>query len=349
MTGRRIVLRADATLEIGSGHVVRSLTLGRELARRGWAVSLACRPLPPGLARSVAASGVDVIDLPGDLAFDDEPAFLGRRLVGPVDATVVDHYAIGASWQRAAVGWAGVLLAIDDLADRYQAVDLVLNPNLGASDARYAGLVPPGSKVLVGPKFALVDPSFAEARPSSASVERPERILVFLSGTDPHDVTGLAARAASTLGWPVDVVVGAAYPHLDRLRAWAAEAPRVSIHVDTWEMARLMAGAGIAVGAAGTASWERCAVGLAAVLVNLAENQVENARLLAAAGAAVDLGDWTSVTEDDVAGALTALANDPGRLRAMSNAAAGICDGRGVARVADALEARAMAGEGRTG
>jgi UDP-2,4-diacetamido-2,4,6-trideoxy-beta-L-altropyranose hydrolase len=166
-------------------------------------------------------------------------------------------------------------------------------------------------------------------------------VLVFLSGTDPHDVTGLAARAAATTGWAVDVVVGAAYPHLERLRAWAGGARDVTVHVDTREMPRLMAAAGIAVGAAGSASWERCAVGLPAVLIDLAENQVENARLLAEAGAAVALGDRASLSERDVAAALADLVGDPASVRAMSDAAARICDGRGVARVADELEALA--------
>ena len=334
------ILRADAAQAVGSGHVLRCCTLAAELGRRGWTVELATRDLDPALARVARAAGASITALPPGLAPGDEPAYLATQAAGAVALVVVDHYGLGSAWHRAARGWAGRLVAIDDLVDRELAVDVLLNPNLGMTAERYAGLLPPGTVMLAGPKYALVDPAFAAARRAGRARDgRVGRLLVFISGTDPQDATRRAAEGAAVLGVPVDVVVGATYPHRDRLRAWAAGRHGVEVHVDTREMAALMARADVAVGAAGTASWERCTVGLPTVLVIVADNQVENARRLEQAGAALNLGRVASVEATEISAALTALAADPSRVQAMSAAAAAITDGEGARRVADALGA----------
>ncbi|MEO8436822.1 MAG: UDP-2,4-diacetamido-2,4,6-trideoxy-beta-L-altropyranose hydrolase [Chloroflexota bacterium] len=340
---RRALFRADASIEIGTGHLVRCQTLAAELVRRGWAATLATRDLPAGLASSARASGVTLIELPAGGAAE-EPAAIATMVGGQVELVVVDHYALGADWHRAVAPWAHRLLAIDDLADRAQVVDMVLNQNLGASASLYVGLVPATTRVLAGPSFALVRPEFAAARARSRAQAlehhgRVERILVFMSGTDPDDMTRRAAEAAASVGVvSVDVVVGAGYPFRHELQAWADERPRIELHVDTPDMASLMARADLAIGAPGSASWERCTLGLPTVLVTLADNQAENARLLGEVGAAVDLGRPTSLAAGDLEEVLKELANDPERLVAMSVAAARITDGRGTIRVADELD-----------
>ena len=336
------LFRADASPELGTGHVVRCRTLAAELQRRGWTVSFASRDLPPELARSIRGSRMELIELVSAAGLDAEHAVIAAVVARPVTVAVVDHYGIGADWQRAAGVWAERMMAIDDLADRFQAVDLVLNQNPGAGPSRYRALVPPAARILDGPTYALVRPEFAVARlrrqgePSHHG--RVDRILVFISGSDPHDVTRRAARAATAIGVPVDVVVGAAYPFLARLQAWAAVQPLIELHVDSHEMAALMERADISIGAPGSASWERCTLGLPSVLVTLADNQVEIARHLADVGAALDLGWHAAVTTAELEDALVALAADPARLIAMSKAAAQITDGQGTVRVADELE-----------
>jgi UDP-2,4-diacetamido-2,4,6-trideoxy-beta-L-altropyranose hydrolase len=341
------LFRADASPQVGTGHLVRCRTLAAELQHRGWTTSLASRDLPPELARSVRESEMALIELDATSGLEAEHAVIAELVARPVTVAVVDHYAIGAEWQRAAGGWAERMMAIDDLADRFQAVDLLLNQNPGPGPARYRGLVPPAARILDGPTYALVRPEFAAMRLRAERVRQQEeaghsrsvgRILVFLSGTDPHDVTRRAAQAATAVGVPVDVVVGAASPFLGSLQAWAAGQPLIELHIETREMAALMARADIAIGAPGSATWERCTLGLPTLLVTLADNQVEIARHLAEVGAALDLGWHSEVTTAELEEVLIALAADPARLSAMSEAAARITDGQGTVRVADELE-----------
>ena len=112
---------------------------------------------------------------------------------------------------------------------------------------------------------------------------------------------------------------------------------RVVVHGLVDDMASLMAEADIAVGAGGTTSWERCAVGLPSIIVVTADNQRTVAAELVRAGGAELLGDWTTVSAQQIAGAVAALAGDALRRLAMSEAAAAICDGRGTDRVIEAI------------
>jgi UDP-2,4-diacetamido-2,4,6-trideoxy-beta-L-altropyranose hydrolase len=198
--------------------------------------------------------------------------------------------------------------------------------------------------MLLGPRHALLRPEFADARRTLRERDGTvRRLLVFVSGADEADVTGRAAEAAATTGLPADVVIGSAYPSADRLRRWAAGHPGIRLHVNTPHMAELMAAADLAVGAPSSASWERCALGLPSILVVLADNQAEIGTLLDAAGAGISLGWHHEVTTDRIANAIRELASDATRVRAMSDAAAGVTDGLGATRVADALE-RLVAG-----
>jgi UDP-2,4-diacetamido-2,4,6-trideoxy-beta-L-altropyranose hydrolase len=332
-----IVIRADASQEIGTGHVVRTLTLGRELIARGWRLTLATRRLPDALRALAGSAGIAVHDVPDDVLIAVEPGYLAQHLPA-TDVVLTDNYQIAGPWHQLAREWVAWVAAIDDLAVAPQHVDLLLNQNLGASPERYAALVPEGCRLLLGPGFALVDPAFARARLARAPRDGTiRRLFVFMSGADPANTTQVAASAAASLGRPVDVVVGAAYPHQAALLAWALTVPHVTIHVNTPRVAELMAAADLAIGAPSSASWERCTVGLPAILLTLADNQVEVGQRLDRSGAAISLGWHHDVGAAQLNVVLRELDADPARLVRMGEVAAAMTDGEGVGRVADAL------------
>ena len=342
MIDRRVVLRADASEAIGTGHVVRCQTLAAALVARGWQATVATRTLPEALADGLAEAGISVLRLGPDTSLEDEPAEITDRLGLTLALVVGDHYGLGRSWfeQVRQDQPRAVLMAIDDLADRPLPVDMVLNQNLGANAADYAVLVPAGARVLAGPPYALLRPEFADLRSRRRSrAGHIERILIFMSGADAADVTARAVVAIGRLGCPADVVVGAAYPNLAGLGEMVARQPATELHVNTGQMATLMDRADLAIGAASSASWERCTLGLPAVLVTLADNQVTAERLLVEAGAAQAIGWHTAIDAADIERVVRALIGDPGRVAAMSEAAARVTDGLGTERVVAAIEA----------
>ncbi len=306
---------------------MRCLALADGLARAGWC----CRFwVAPGTLETVPA-----------LARSDHEVVSESAPHQHVQLLVVDHYGLDAAFEAACRPWARHILAIDDLADRWHDCDMLLDQTLGRTVADYRELTPSHCIQLLGPQHALLRPDFARLRRESLARRHGnvERILVSLGGSDPRDMTGLALDALERAGFDaaVDVVLGSASPNCAAVASRLQDRPRTRLHTDTSNMAQLMAAADIAVGAAGATSWERCTVGLPCAMVVTADNQRLIARALNDAGAAVLVGDWTDATATGLAAALRGIA-DPRRLQAMAAAAAGVCDGIGVARTVAEVE-----------
>ena len=337
---RRVLFRADASAEIGTGHVVRCLALAAELESRGLEPWFATRREAGDMTDVVAARGYRVVLVSGT-PVDEVAAVLraaprdDRRR--PFAALVMDHYGLGAEWLRAARRLATTRFVIDDPADRRLPCEVLVNSNLGASPDNYAGLVQPATRLLLGTRYALLREAFLAARSRGRrAAGAVQNVLVSMGGGDPFGATAktVAAVRSALPAATVDVVLGALYA------GEPAFGPGVRVHraVDAEAMASLVASADLAVGAGGTSSWERCALGRPAVIVRVAENQNANATLLAAAGAAVDAGAAETLDTAVLAATVRELAGDVSRREAMSLRAWELVDGRGAERVANHVD-----------
>lgn len=332
------VFRADADLAQGGGHVARCSALARELRRRGCRTALAGRS--GSLATVPFVAGAFDEMQPLERGEVDE---LSVRWPDGCDVAVVDHYGYDARFESSLRPWAHRILAIDDLVDRPHDCDLLLDASLSRASDDYAALVPGHARLLIGPEFALLRPDFSAARSARSPrhfADARLRVLVMFGATDHGGQTELAVAALANSDLPIeiDVVVGPlarSLPALERLAA-GARVP-VALAVGATDIARRMSAADIGIGGAGTTSWERCCVGLPAMVIVLADNQVHIARGLGAHGAALVLGAMPNVTGACIVDTVRGLIECPDRLRRMSASAAALCDGRGAERVADQI------------
>jgi len=356
---RRVAVRADASMRIGSGHVMRCLTLARVLRARGAEVRFICRAHPGHLGERIEAAGLPVTWLPappapvGPIADGDYLAWLGVPVETDAAETlaaldgwrpdwlVVDHYALGADWEGALRPHVGAILAIDDLANRPHDCDLLLDQNLQpGGESRYDSLVPGDSGCLIGPEYALLSPDYAELHPRTPSRDgKVRRILVFFGMADGANLAGLTVSAVLALGRTdiaLDVVVHPDSRHAGALRKQAEEHPNIVLHDPKPSLAPLMMKADLAVGAGGATSWERCCLGLPSLVITLAENQKEIAATLDQRGCIVWLGHQDAVSQDALTSALRELLAD-GLIADMSRRCLAVVDGRGADRVADVV------------
>ena len=336
------VFRADASPAVGGGHVMRCLALAEALTGAGWSCGFAAHSGTLDTVPTLPGSGHDWLVLDGDEV--DEATWLARRWPGGCDLLAVDHYGRDSHFERAARPWAKRILVIDDSADRAHDCDLLLDQTPGRKAEDYAELVPGHCRMLLGPDYALLRPQFT-ARRKAALAGREEggpvrRILVNLGATDPDNVTGIILEgiARSGVDAAVDVVLGATAPHLSRVQGVTARMRQdVSVHVAVDDMAALVIRANLAIGAAGSASLERCCLGLPTLMVVLAENQRTIAAELERAGAARCLGWHANLGADRIAEAIASICSDELGRREIAKRAAAICDGRGTTRVLLAL------------
>lgn len=341
---RTAVFHCRAAPAIGSGHMMRCLTLADALSRRGWRVGFAADAESRRTAPAIEAAGVTVREA-------DTVADLARAWPDGADLTVIDRYDRDARFERALRPWAGLVLAIDDLADRPHDADILLDS--AAEPGSYDGLTGPDCVRLLGPDYALLRPEFRRLREACAG--RPAAIpqnsrardqgpgkcphlVISVGGTDPDNATGAILDWIEGCRTPlrVTVVLGANAPHADAVaRRAQRSAHAVLVKRQVADMAGLLAEADLAIGAGGNTAWERCCLGAPTLIVVIADNQRRIAERLIESGAALALIPETGAAPSLPASVLEDLfEGERARLDAMSAAAAALCDGNGAERTA---------------
>lgn len=339
----KISIRVDSSLEMGSGHLMRCLTLADALRENGAEVSFVCRELPGNFSAYLEEKGFEVQRLPYDKSLSGDiekslkhSAWLGADwetdalqtveiLTGEqADWLIVDHYAIDYRWEVKLRLYTKKIMVIDDIADRQHDCDLLLDQNLYEDmESRYDGLVSEDCQKMLGPKYALLRREFVEARKNLKMRDGTvKRILIFFGGSDPTNETEKALEAVHMINRPdiaVDVVVGSANPHKEKIEGLCSKLQNAHFHCQVDNMAELMVKADLAIGAGGSTTWERCFLGLPAITLTIAENQVETTSAVEATGAAWNLGENSEVDPESILMALKKAIDNPYQLRKMSN------------------------------
>lgn len=339
---------------------MRCLTLANALREHGAECLFLCREHTGHLIKHIEAQGFQVYRLTyvpqaeiKNFAFTDDIAlpyhshWLGASwqtdadICRPIleanapDWLIVDHYAVDARWETAVCRTDTRLLVIDDLADREHLADVLLDQNLGRCMEDYKALVPVHCRCLIGPEYALLRPEFAQWRDASLARRRQQpslkRLLISLGGVDKGNVTGQVLEALKQCDLPdgceISVIMGATAPWLNEVKVQASALSwPTEVVVNVSDMARRMSEADLAIGAAGSTSWERCCLGLPTLILVLADNQRAIAEALNRAGATAFLD---IVNTRDFSRNVNGLL-ERGVLWQMSEAAASLTTGQSV-------------------
>lgn len=358
-----VVIRTDASVQIGSGHVMRCLTLADALRKRGVEVIFICREHVGNLCGFVEEKGYRVNRLSpqkeqcSGLGWNLHASWLRVSLeqdaretieAFPVhekscDWLIVDHYALDRKWETLLRPLVKKIMVIDDLADRNHDCDLLLDQNLYSKmETRYTELVPDSCHQLLGPRYALLREEFVRVRNKLKPIDgTTKRVLIFMGGDDPNNETEKVLKAIIRTGLinlEIDVVLGLGNPHNESIKKLCAQKlPKVNFHCQINNMAELMAKADFAVCAGGTITWERCCLRLPAIVVATAENQVALSSFSAQLGLCLYLGKADSVSIEKIESALHVFCDSPELLQSFSAKSKRIVDGRGGYRVLGVL------------
>jgi UDP-2,4-diacetamido-2,4,6-trideoxy-beta-L-altropyranose hydrolase len=348
---------------MGTGHVMRCMTLAKALRQGGAAVLFVSRESTGHLCDYVKEEGFAVCRLPHDGAMamamserSDYARWLKARPVQdavetglaiaaanlPVDWLVVDHYALDWNWERAMRPFTRNIMVIDDLADRHHDCEMLLDQNLYENmKIRYDGRIPPHTVKLLGPEFALLRPDFGELRRHArARKGEIKRILIFFGGCDLSNETSKAIEAVALnrrAEITADVVIGVNNPDREAIEAAAARLPSVKCHFNVSNIAKLLNEADVCIGAAGGTTWERCCLGLPAMVVTVADNQVEATRWLHENSILYYIGEHSRVSAKDIAETLDLFYGNSDLVRRYSENSMSLVDGMGVQKCVDII------------
>jgi len=346
----KVIFRVDASLQIGTGHVMRCLTLARVLKENGADVKFICRKHEGNLIDKIHSSGFNVNELEvlerievndklahsywlGATQQQDSDDCIEILKAEKIDWLIVDHYALDELWQKRLKPYYKKLMVIDDLADRKHRCDILLDQTFGRQQEDYLPLIPEYCELLLGSQYALLRPEFAEWRGFSLGRRsKPEfkQLLINMGGVDIDNVTENVLDKLKLCNLPSDinitVVMGGSAPYLESVKSKATKLPyKTKVKTDVDNMAEIMANSDIAIGAAGATTWERCCLGLPTIQIVIARNQQFLAETLACQNI-VKLAKKANET-------IFLLESSSEWMESVGNLALEICDGMGIYKV----------------
>ncbi|MES2854445.1 MAG: UDP-2,4-diacetamido-2,4,6-trideoxy-beta-L-altropyranose hydrolase [Bdellovibrionota bacterium] len=334
-----VVFRVDVQPVIGSGHLIRCLTLASALKETGAHCIFICSLLPDKFAGQILNAGFELRLIPAVL----EP--FQKDAIGPdlreawiadsestiseihnailnatiptekIDWLIVDHYSIDARWERKLRSHVGHIFVIDDLVDRSHDCDILLDQNfISGSMQSHTDPALQNTMQLLGPRFALLREEFREAKKlSSRPRETLLKALIFFGASDLTNETEKVLKAFSDDAFSelqLTVVFGEMNTRSESLASMYGHRKNWRFMKTSAEMAKLMAEADFSIGAGGTTAWERCFLNLPTIITQVAENQRQLSLSLAAQGAALDLGWHSNVSPEDYARAARKLMSE---------------------------------------
>ena len=336
-----LVLRTDASVAIGTGHVMRCLALAQAWEDAGGRAIFAMAQATPAVEGRLRNEGFEVARVSaqvGSATDAEETADLAQQR--GASWVVVDGYEFGAEYQASLKNRGLKVLFIDDNGHAaYYSADLVLNQNAHTSEDLYRSREL-STKLLLGPRFALLRREFTAWRGWKREIPVVARkVLVTMGGSDPDNVTQRVIETIlSERDFDMTIAVGGSNPHLAKLRELAGGCSAVRLVENASNMPELIANADVAVAGAGITSWEMCFLGLPALLIVLADNQQGIANELGKQGIVVNLGRASDLTASTFAAQLRRIADSPAARQEMSERGRALVDGRGAERVVSVLQ-----------
>jgi len=337
MTAASLLIRVDASLKMGTGHVMRCIALAQTWQIAGGRATFVMAESTPGIQARLAQESCGVLSILCAAGSEDDvlqtiTLARGRQ----VEWVVVDGYQFGGDYSSELKAAGFKVLFLDDYghAPHYSA-DLVLNQNAQSDEGTYSAREP-YTRLLLGPDYCLLRREFSGWRGWRREIAPVgHKVLVTMGGSDPDNVTEIVIAALQRLpNVEATVVVGGSNPHFDALKRLASQGgQRLRLLQSVDNMPELMAWADVAVSGAGSTCWEMCLLKLPMLLIDLADNQKPIAGALNELGGAIHLGAGEHVTADEIAKRVKSLLASAAERTALSERCGRLVDGRGTERV----------------
>jgi UDP-2,4-diacetamido-2,4,6-trideoxy-beta-L-altropyranose hydrolase len=344
MSHETLLIRADASSAMGTGHVMRCLALAQAWRDTGGDAVFAIAEATAAVRAKLAAESCEVVPIAAASEAEDAQQTVAVAKENGVAWVVLDGYQFGADYQRI-VKTAGLnMLFLDDYGHAgFYCADVVLNQNVGIEEKFYPEREPQ-TRLLLGPRYSLLRSEFLAWRGWTREIRASAtRVLVTMGGSDPQNVTARvidALRVSGLDSMEAVIVVGGSNVRFDAAPQDNGNekfSANITVRKDVSNMPELMAWADVAISAAGSTCWELCFMGLPSLLIDVAPNQSALARELGRRGCAIHLGGAQSVSATQVAAGLDQLVRSQETRRDLCEAARKLVDGFGARRVVSVL------------
>lgn len=334
MSGKTILIRADAGFEMGTGHVMRCLALAQAWRENGGEAVFALAESTPSILARLSADGFEHVSIVADRGGEAD-ANSTAELACQYEASwmVLDGYGFNSDYQEGARSRGTKILLIDDMgASERTCADIVLNANVNATGDLYTNRN--GCKLLLGTQYLLLRREFVEwtgwRRMWPADVKRA---LVSIGGSDPTGFTGVLMSNKGLAALATTFLFGGSARDGGSLQGRA----NAELLKDEPDMPKLMSRSDITVLCAGGTLWESLFMGCATVSFSRNSTQDSVLQDLQSMGAARWMGRIESYDPARLSEVVEELALSESVRKRMYEAGKKIVDGGGAQRVVEIL------------
>jgi UDP-2,4-diacetamido-2,4,6-trideoxy-beta-L-altropyranose hydrolase len=352
------VFRADSATRIGSGHVMRCLTLAIALKQHNYKVIFLCKPHKGNINKLIQAQfelielsdtnqtsqqalqSTNTADWLGSTQHQDAHECISAlHKYKSIELMIVDHYSLDKLWQNELKHLCNKTVVIDDLANRQHSANFLIDQTFGRSQADYTNLVPDNCEILCGSSIIMLREEFKllreKAQQNRKQTEKIDKILVSMGGTDPDNLTKLAITSLikyqqHNTNLSVEVILTSVSPCLTEITSISKKYTWLTLTINCNNMAERILEADLAIGASGSSAWERCCLGLPTLTMISAENQQEIDNNLSKKQATISLGWYNKISEEKIVTTLKNLNQNLEHYHHMVEQSFQVCDGLGV-------------------
>jgi UDP-2,4-diacetamido-2,4,6-trideoxy-beta-L-altropyranose hydrolase len=321
---------------------MRCLSLAEGLKKKDWQCFFVTKDYDARLTDKIKEKGFEVRLIPNESSLKEDLE-LTRKYTSQLEAGIIltDSYGIDREYLKTLKEDQFFVLSIDDSAQTHFYSDILLNQNIHAIAREYRERIEPYTKLLLGPKYALLREDFVSNRKAALISEKVEKVLVTMGGGDPYNQSLKVLRALDSMeeAFSITVLLGSSFLFQEEIENFTSSASRkITIVQNTNQVARLMEESDLAISAAGCTVWELCCLGVPTILLILADNQEPIAKSLQKKGIMNNLGWFNQVDESHIQQEVFNLLADQKLRQEMADKGHLLVDGLGVERIVKEIE-----------
>jgi len=351
-----IVIRVDASSQIGVGHLLRCLSLANKLFELGFAIVFVCNGLTEKTYTPIHKSKHRVLffsldnisksNISENYDWQNDAKLTIELLISnniKTDLVLVDHYQLEKKWENQLKHYCDIIVVIDDLFNREHQCNLIVNQ--GVSDNNYDNLVPANCLLLIGPNYALISDEYFVYREKSIRRKNEETnqkltVVVFFGGGNNNKLFNwILPILAETVITNISFKIVSSLPLVLNSESLSCleDDHRFELLCGLNGIYDLLANSDFAIAAGGVSTWERCSLGIPTLVIQTAENQQDNIQFLLKNNIGIKI-DWQKSDNSAVQMLIEKFVSSSSMRKDMSDRAYMKCDGLGVSRVAIAIE-----------
>jgi len=269
---QNILIRADSSSTIGTGHIMRDLVLADQFHEAN--VIFAAQALPGNINYRIEENGYKV-----ELLHSNEPEELIALIQQhSIEMIIIDHYGIDYRYEKLLKEKTGVkIFVLDDTYEKHHC-DILLNHNIGADKTRYKGLVPEECLLKCGAKHTLLRSEFTHTTLNPRTLQNKTSLTAFIAmgGTDNINInTQILEKLRTIENLQIIMVSTTANRNLHHLQTYIETMPNVELHVNSNKIAELMNRSDFAIITPSVTVNEVCFMRLPFIAVKTVDNQKE--------------------------------------------------------------------------